>query len=237
MKIFRFLAIANAWILVLAVFTGCSRRPNAVWDDTRTAGRHMQRGFNSLGGKQGSSRQVRSRGEFMPANQDGYAGEFVPLSDDPNSADLAMGDMVAPPPKESPGDPGSSIPGIDAFHDPSMNPAWAKTFRNIHFDYNSSLIKGEENLSIIRDISDYMKQNPSLYIFVEGHCDERGPEAYNLALGSHRANAVRNTLIGDGVNPNNIFTISYGKERPLVFGTIEESWRQNRRAEFKIHVR
>lgn len=238
MKKIRFFFIANALMLALVVITGCRRNPNAVWDDTRSAGRHMQRGLNSLGGKHGSSRQVGSRGEFMPnGSQDAYAGEFIPLSDDPNSGELAMGDMVAPPPRESPGEPGSSIPGINAFHDPSMNPAWAATFRNITFDYNSSLIKGSENLTIVKDISDYMKQNPGLYIFIEGHCDERGPEAYNLALGSHRANAVRNVLINDGISPDNIFTISYGKERPLVRGAAEESWRQNRRAEFKIYVR
>ncbi len=236
MKKMKIVFLANILMLALLAITGCNRNPNTVWDDTRSAGRHMHRGIRSLGGKHGSSRQVGSRNEFMPG-QEAYAGEFIPLADDPNRSGITAGDMVAPPPRESPGEPGSSIPGIDAFHDPSMNPEWARTFKNITFDYNSSLIKGAENLNTIRDIANYMRQYPNLYIFVEGHCDERGPEAYNLALGSHRANAVRNMLIGDGVHPDNIFTISYGKERPLVYGTAEESWRQNRRAEFKIFVR
>lgn len=235
MKTMKIVLFGNVLMLALVAFTGCSRNANTVWDDTRSAGRHMNRGFRSLGGKHGSSRQVGSRNEFMPC-QDAYAGEFVPLADDPNRS-VVSGDMVAAPPRESPGDPGSSIPGISAFKDPSMNPEWARTFHNIHFDYNSSLIKGPENLNTIRDVSNYMRQHPNLYIFVEGHCDERGPEAYNLALGSHRSNAVRNMLISEGVNSDNIFTISYGKERPLVFGNGDESWRQNRRAEFKIFVR
>lgn len=239
MKTTRFIIIANALMFALIALSGCRRNANTVIDDTRTAGRHMQRGLRSLGGKHGSSRQVNSRDEFMRQNgfQEGYAGEFVPLSDDPNVNDMCMADVVAPPPKDSPGEPGSPIPGIEAFHDPSMNAEWARTFRNITFDYNSSLIKGDESLATIRDISDYMRQNPNVYVFIEGHCDERGPEAYNLALGSHRANAVRNMLISNGVNLDHIFTISYGKERPLVFGNAEESWRQNRRAEFKVYVR
>lgn len=72
---------------------------------------------------------------------------------------------------------------------------------------------------------------------MEGHCDERGPEAYNLALGSRRAHAVRNMLLQQGVHPDQVFTISYGKERPLVMEHHDEGWAQNRRAEFKIYIR
>lgn len=241
MKTIKLIVVLNM-LLVLLVATGCRRNPNGVWEDTKTAGRHVNRGFRSLGGKNGDSRQISSRDQFMYADgqeiEGGtYAGDFIPLTDDPNANDVAMADMVAPPPRETPGDPGSSIPGISAFRDPSTNPAWAQVFRNIEFAYNSNLIKGQQNLQTIRDVSDYMRRNPNVYVFVEGHCDERGPEAYNLALGTHRSNAVRNMLIGEGVNPDNIFTISYGKERPLVFGQGEESWQQNRRAEFKIYMR
>lgn len=230
-------------LTLCATLTGCRRSPNGVLDDTRTAGRHMQRGFRSLGGKHGDSRQINSRDEFMG---DGFAmqsgqpysdGDFVPLMDDPNNSGLDMADMVSRPPKESPGDPGSSIPSIHSFQDPSTNPRLAGIFRNVHFPLNSSLIKGQENMDIIRNVSDYMCQHPHTYVFIEGHCDERGPEAYNLALGSHRANAVRNMLINNGVSPDNIFTISYGKEKPIIVGHDEESWLQNRRAEFRVFER
>lgn len=225
-------------LLLSICVTGCRRSAGGFWDDTKSAGRHVNRGFRTLGGKHGDSRQVSSRDEFMPYDGSGYAQgqqDYVPLSDDPNSDEVMMGDMVSRPAKENPGEPGSSIPGIDAFQDPSTNPRLAAVFKRIHFDYNSSLVKGPENLEIIRDVSTHMKQNPNTYIFVEGHCDERGPAAYNLALGSHRANAVRNLLINEGVSPDNIFTISYGKERPIIIGTVEESWQQNRRAEFKVY--
>lgn len=239
------LSTAITLCLFTLFLTGCRRNSNTVWEDTRSAGRYMNRGFQTLGGKHGDSRAVRNRDEFIGGdpsfdpnvNNSYQASEFVPLSDDPNCNQVGMADMIAPQPRETPGDPGSSIPGIDAFQDPSTNPKLSGIFRHIHFAYNSSLIKGDENLGIIRDVSDYMRKNPHTYIFVEGHCDERGPEAYNLALGSHRANAVRNLLIKEGVNPDNIFTISYGRERPLVLGHDDESWAQNRRAEFKVYER
>lgn len=236
MKTSKIIILLNLLAVVLLA-TGCRRNPNTVWDDTKSAGRHMNRGVRTLGGKHGDSRQVNNPADFYANAEGTYSGEFVPLNDDPNANEIAMGDMVSPPPRETPGDPGSSIPGISAFRDPSTNPAWAGVFRNVYFPYNSSLVKGPENLGTIKDVANYMKANPNLYVFLEGHCDERGPEAYNLSLGSHRSNAVRNMLISEGVNPDNVFTISYGKERPLVYGQGEESWQQNRRAEFKIYTR
>lgn len=255
-----FLAI---YILLFGLsMTACQRSTNDVWEDSKSARRHVSRGVRTLGGKQGDSRAIQCRDQFMPNeegfcvdensesyNNQGYGesysqakppavmDEFVPLSDQENDDAIAMADYVSQQPRETPGDPGSSIPGIDYFQDPAINPALAAVFRNIYFEYNSSLVKGQENLSTIRDVANYMKRNGNTYVFVEGHCDERGPEAYNLALGSHRSNSVRNILLQEGVNPDNVFTISYGKERPLVHDHNEEAWNQNRRAEFKVYQR
>jgi len=99
------------------------------------------------------------------------------------------------------------------------------------------MVKGEQNLQIIHNIADFLRKHPNIYIFVEGHTDERGPQAYNLALGVRRANAVRNLLISEGINPDNVFTISYGKERPVILERHEEGWAKNRRDEFKIYER
>lgn len=234
-------------------FSGCRRNSNEVMEDSRSASRHMGRGLRTMGGKHGDSRAVQYREDFMPQDG-GYAyqdpnayaaasggnsamGEFVPLSDQPNNDQVAMADFVSQQPRETPGDPGSSIPGISAFQDPGANPAWAAVFRNITFDYNSNLVKGQANVDTLHSVANYMRSNPNTYVFVAGHTDERGPEAYNLALGSRRSNAVRNELIQAGVNPDNLFTISYGKEQPLLYDHNEESWGQNRRAEFKIYQR
>ena len=171
------------------------------------------------------------------SNSNQWPQDFIPLQDSSNMGPMMLSEQAAPQPRETPGDPGSSIPGIEAFRDPSTVPQLAGIFRNVHFDYNSNLVKGDENLATVHKVADYLRSNPRTYIFVEGHCDERGPEAFNLALGARRSNAVRNMLIAEGVNPNNIFTISYGKERPLVLDQHEESWSQNRRAEFKVYQR
>lgn len=204
----------------------------------------MSRGLRTMGGKHGDSRAVQCREDFMPIQDEycsngnsGQVEDFVPLSDQSYEDEIAMADYVSRQPRETPGDPGSSVPGIDQFQDPSTNPAWAAVFRNIRFDYNSNLVKGQDNLSVIHSVADYMKSHRNVYVFVEGHCDERGPEAYNLALGSRRSNAVRNILIDEGVNPDNIFTISYGKERPLFLDQNDEAHSQNRRAEFRVFER
>jgi peptidoglycan-associated lipoprotein len=250
MKFTRFLLPACALILALST-TACQRNCDDVWEDSKSASRHMSRGIKTLGGKQGHSRAVQCRDDFMPIDDACYPSydcnndaefevpslEFVPLSDQSHDDEIAMGDYVSRQPRESPGEPGSSIPGLEAFQDPSTNPALAGTFKNILFEYNSSLVKGQNNLQTLHNVADYLKRNRTTYIFVEGHCDERGPEAYNLALGARRSNAVRDSLIQEGVDKDRIFTICYGKERPLIHDHHEEAWNQNRRAEFKVYQR
>ncbi len=227
--------LLKTMILSIAL-CGCCRSSDEVWDDTKSCSRHVSRGFCTLGGKRGDSRAVRSRDQFYAVDPN-YCGEdFIPLQDDAFGGNGGGMDLMAtPPPMETPGDPGSSVPGIEAFRDPSIHPQIAGIFRNIHFEYNQHLVKGDENMQIVHRIAEYMRNNPNVYIFVEGHCDERGPEAFNLALGSRRANSVRDLLVNAGVNPNNIFTISYGKERPLVLEHHDEAWSANRRAEFKVY--
>lgn len=241
-KMLLFLYVLSLGIS-FGTLTGCRRNSDEVWDDSKSASRHMSRGLRTMGGKHGDSRAVQSREDFMAIDEGSYVSntnsvnEFVPLADQSNDDEMAMADYVSRQPRETPGDPGSSIPGISSFQDPSTNSTWAAIFRNVTFDYNSNLVKGQENIETIRAVSNYMKRNPNVYAFVEGHCDERGPEAYNLALGSRRSNSVRNLLIEEGVSCDNIFTISYGKERPLFHDQNEESHNQNRRAEFKIYQR
>lgn len=248
--------ITNKTIICLALvgaaltFQSCSRTGNDVWEDTKSAGRHMGRGMRAMVGQDDDSRQVMSRSDFEciddglgygdPGLQDCEYGsvpasDYIPMQDADNQ--IAMGDMIAPQPRETPGEMGSSIPGINAFRDPSTLPHLAGVFRTIYFDYDSSLVKGDQNLQIIHGIANYMRRNGNIYVFVEGHTDERGPQAYNLALGSRRANTIRNMLIGEGVSPDHLFTISYGKERPVILERHEEGWAKNRRVEFKVYER
>jgi len=228
-------------LTVLFFLSGCGgRNSDQVWEDSKTAGRHVNRGIRSLGGKHGSSRSVQNREDFMPASAAYTAGNtqdwgFTPLTDYQTNDELAMADYLSTQPTMSPGDPGSTIPSIQSFREASSDPRLAASFKMIHFDYNSDLIKGSDNLAILQSAANYLRNHPNTYIFVAGHTDERGPQAFNLALGARRANTVRNELLALGVHYDNVYTISYGTEKPLNFAHDEEAWAQNRRVEFLIY--
>jgi peptidoglycan-associated lipoprotein len=230
--------LSGLQLLCLAlVITSCSRNKDEVWEDTRTAGRYMGKSLKSLIGKHGDSRQVEDPSEFYTAQGN---EEFLPLEDQSYgqlSADSINQDSAIPQSQFSPGDPGSGVPGIDAFSDTNSDPYLRNIFKKIHFPYNSSLLKGRENLEIVKNIADYLKQNPQVHLFIEGHCDERGAAAFNFSLGSRRSNAIRNLLVKEGVSLDRVYTVSYGKERPLVQGHDEESWQKNRRGQFRVWSR
>jgi peptidoglycan-associated lipoprotein len=233
--------ISLVLITSIMLSTGCTRQPGDVWDDTKSCGRHVTRGFKALCGQSSSSRQVYSKDDFIAWQEDdayanGYQeAEYISFPDETGNNQVAMADYVIPQPRQTPGDPGSSVPGINSFRDPRTVPETRGAFRNITFDYNSNLVRGDANMASVRSAAAYLRSHPNTYVFVEGHCDERGPEAYNLALGARRSNAVRAALVEQGVNPERVFTISYGAERPHVQESHEDAWSQNRRAEFKIY--
>ena len=99
----------------------------------------------------------------------------------------------------------------------------------VFFGYDSSDLDSDA-LELLQDQVAWLKQNSNVTVTIEGHCDERGTREYNLALGEKRAQAVKNYLIGLGVNPDRVSTISYGKERPAVVGSNDGAWAQNRRS-------
>ena len=103
----------------------------------------------------------------------------------------------------------------------------------IYFDFDKSLVK-PEYWRVLREKAEFLKDNPNFGIRIEGNCDERGTNEYNLALGERRAESAKRFLISLGISPDRIETISYGEERPLAGGHNEESWAQNRRNDFVI---
>jgi peptidoglycan-associated lipoprotein len=229
-------------VLLLGCMTACQRSGREVWEDTKTASRHVGKGVKSLGGKHGDSRQISSMDDFEGPQEE----EYIPLNDEDIYRKITLGDASAlekinqdsaiPQSREAPGDMGSAIPGIGGFSDPTAL-SLENIFSNVHFETNRYLIKGRENLNIVDKVARYMKENPSAYIFVEGHCDERGAAAYNLSLGAKRSNSIRNLLIKGGIDLNRVFTISYGKERPLIQNAGSKSLAKNRRAQFKLYYR
>jgi len=99
----------------------------------------------------------------------------------------------------------------------------------VFFGYDSSDLDSDA-LELLQDQVAWLKQNSQVSVTIEGHCDERGTREYNLALGEKRAQAVKNYLIGLGISPDRVSTISYGKERPAVVGSNDGAWAQNRRS-------
>ncbi|MDH3280454.1 MAG: peptidoglycan-associated lipoprotein Pal, partial [Gammaproteobacteria bacterium] len=95
--------------------------------------------------------------------------------------------------------------------------------RRVYFEYDSSNIDGEGR-GIVEAHANYLVNNPTLNIIVEGHTDERGTREYNLALGERRANAVARLMQALGVTPDRIQTISYGEERPVALEHGESAW-------------
>ncbi|MCX8116901.1 MAG: peptidoglycan-associated lipoprotein Pal [Desulfobacterota bacterium] len=103
----------------------------------------------------------------------------------------------------------------------------------IHFDFDKYDIRPQD-AEILKQNAEVLKRFPSVKIQIEGHCDERGTEEYNLALGERRANSTKKYLISLGIAADRMTTISYGEERPLDPGHNEEAWSKNRRAQFVI---
>jgi peptidoglycan-associated lipoprotein len=103
----------------------------------------------------------------------------------------------------------------------------------IYFDLDSATIKESEKAKLDR-VADYLKNNASHDVLIEGHCDERGTEGYNLSLGERRAQAAREYLASVGAPVNNIYTVSFGEARPAIEGQGESAWGKNRRAEFVV---
>lgn len=103
----------------------------------------------------------------------------------------------------------------------------------VHFDFDKSDIRPDGEEVLQRKVT-VLREYPGVTLRVEGHCDERGSNEYNLALGQRRAEAVRRYLVSYGLDAGRFAMISYGEERPAVRASNEDAWAQNRRAEFTV---
>jgi peptidoglycan-associated lipoprotein len=103
----------------------------------------------------------------------------------------------------------------------------------VYFDYDDSTIRTDAQEALAAKVP-HLRANPAIRMRIDGHADERGSVEYNLALGMRRANAVRDYLSGFGIDASRFETYSFGEDRPLVQGSGESAWSQNRRAEFRV---
>jgi peptidoglycan-associated lipoprotein len=103
-----------------------------------------------------------------------------------------------------------------------------RNIKDVFFDYDKYDIRADQSPITEKDAK-FLQEHPHIPITIEGHCDDRGSEEYNLALGASRADAVKHALITNGVDASRIKTISYGKEKPFCSDDNESCWSQNRR--------
>jgi peptidoglycan-associated lipoprotein len=104
---------------------------------------------------------------------------------------------------------------------------------DIHFDYNDYSVRAQDG-EILKFNADWMSKNSAARVQIEGHCDNRGSEEYNIALGAKRAQAAKDYLETLGITADRMSTISYGKELPLCTEDTDECWAQNRRDHFVV---
>ena len=123
------------------------------------------------------------------------------------------------------------VPDIMAQDIPTMNEKGYLS--DAFFDYDRSDLREDARKALAAD-ADWLRKYSRVQFLVEGHCDERGTEAYNLALGDRRANAVKEYVISLGIDAARIKTVSYGRERPFCTGSNEDCWQRNRRGHFLI---
>jgi peptidoglycan-associated lipoprotein len=108
--------------------------------------------------------------------------------------------------------------------------------RDIFFDFDKYDIRPNDARTLDANAT-WLKSNPDHLVLIEGHCDERGTNEYNLALGERRAKSAMNYLVSQGVQASRITIISYGEERPACTERTEECWSRNRRAHFLVKPR
>jgi peptidoglycan-associated lipoprotein len=173
----------------------------------------------------------------------------------PNNRITPIPDPNRPPPEQTPPPitpgpgtgitPPTDVQKTDAGISFGTNGPWSGVIANhnedavvlkadtVYFDLDSSTIKKSEDKKL-EDVAAFLKGHATDALRVEGNCDERGTEKYNLSLGQKRANAVREYLANLGIDPRQIVTVTYGALRPAVEGHNEAAWGKNRRGDFVV---
>ena len=146
-----------------------------------------------------------------------------------------------PPAAMAPAPSGPAAPAAPATAAPATRPS-PKEFtaiaalKDVFFDFDKYDVRPEDAKTLDANAA-WLKTNADNLVLIEGHCDERGTNEYNLALGERRAKATMNYLVSQGVQANRITIISYGEERPVCNEKTESCWSKNRRGHFLVKPR
>lgn len=218
----------TSFLLFVIIMSSCSRTSSETWEDVKTAGRYFKKSLNSLWGGEYESKEVASNDEFL-----GPSDDFIPL----NEEDLHSQRKVSTKPtKKRSKRTTSDRSGVNLAQFGRPPSKFQEIFRTIHFTTDDHVVRERKDLVTVARIANFMKKHKNSYLMVEGHCDKRASAEYNMALGMRRAHHIRVLLAKQGVDSSRIYTISYGKEKPIAFGDQPQDFMQNRRAQFKLKV-
>ena len=177
----------------------------------------------------------------------GSSGDFKDFDGPPigdGGVILSDQDMDASGKTGASADSGDNVPGFGddsggAFDGSGESTAALKVFRetnnlkDIHFAFDQYSLDSEMK-SVLRKNAEWLKNNPGVKVEIQGHCDERGTNNYNLGLGERRSLVAKKYLVALGLDEDRIFTISYGEEKPFCFASTKTCWQSNRRDHFMI---
>ncbi len=135
-----------------------------------------------------------------------------------------------PPRVETPA-PEPTGPSAEELRRQRMQQRLAEALQPVYFEYDQSGLSDAAKSRLV-NIGEVLKEYTEVSLTVQGHCDERGTEEYNFALGERRAGAIQAYLASYGIDAGRINTVSYGEERPAIQGSSEDVWSKNRRGEF-----
>jgi len=117
--------------------------------------------------------------------------------------------------------------------EPSIEELFARNIQDAFFDFDKYDVRPDARETLTRD-AEFLRRYAQVRVLIEGHCDERGTNEYNIGLGEHRAQAAKQFLVSLGISSDRIQTITYGEERPFCRESNETCWQQNRRAHFVL---
>ena len=244
----------NGYLLTAALFslsfmTACSKNlmpPEGLDGTTLSSQTTQSGGSGGSGGKAGSGFNIgeqdsRSGSGFLTEESVGESarsGEF--MTSGPNGSDdgSATGGGSSGRFQSEPflgDDSNSGGSRFGAMGDQARTLPFKETdsLKDIYFKFDKYDLD-DESRQILRQNASYLKVNSSAAVEIQGHCDERGTNNYNIALGERRAQSTKMYLVSQGVSSRQIHTISYGEERPSCFDTNSPCWIKNRRAHFRL---
>jgi peptidoglycan-associated lipoprotein len=182
-------------------------------------------GILVLGGCSSASKTAEPDMQPSQIASSGTGPNVIELSDSRLQDALREGDI---PPEDR-----DELPWLPQRAPLGMNFSETRELQTIYFEFDKYSLTAQTREALQRN-AEWLKQHAEVVVQIEGHCDERGTLEYNQVLGENRAVSTKKYLVSLGVNPDRIYTISYGETQPADPGHDEDAWAKNRRAVFKI---